>query len=121
MDDRDLVQRRVELSVAVAVEAVAALLAGEGVERGDSGESRELRFGAKSSGAPVSPMILAAISAPQPVSSSSCGASSPRGLRNVVRIFADTRDRVTGDRECIARRSGRVQRARSVTACARGP
>jgi len=51
LNDRDLVQRRVELAVAVAVEAVAALLAGGRVDRGDAGEPRELRVVTKASGA----------------------------------------------------------------------
>ena len=49
LDDGQLVQCGVELPVSVAVEAVASLLAGGGIERCDAGEARELRVGAKSS------------------------------------------------------------------------
>jgi hypothetical protein len=51
LNDRDLVQRRVELTVAVAVESVAALLTGGRVDRRDTGEPRELRVIAEASGA----------------------------------------------------------------------
>ena len=43
LDDRDFVQRRVELAVAMAVEAVSALLTGGRVDRRNTGQSRELR------------------------------------------------------------------------------
>jgi hypothetical protein len=51
LDDRDRMQRRVELSVAVAVEAMAALLTGGRVDRRDTGEPRELRITLEASGA----------------------------------------------------------------------
>ena len=51
LDDRDLVQRGVELTGAVAGESVAALLARGRVDRGDTGELRELRVVLKSSSA----------------------------------------------------------------------
>ena len=51
LDDRDLVQRAVELAVAVAVEPVAALLAGGRVDRRDTGQPRKLGVVAKPSGA----------------------------------------------------------------------
>jgi len=48
LDDGELVERGVELSISVAVEAVALLLARGGIERRDAGKARELRIGAKS-------------------------------------------------------------------------
>ncbi|HEX4625718.1 MAG TPA: hypothetical protein VH231_14795 [Solirubrobacteraceae bacterium] len=46
-DHRQLVQRGVELAISVAVEAVALLLPGGGIEPRDAGETRELHVGAK--------------------------------------------------------------------------
>jgi hypothetical protein len=43
--DRDPVQGAVELAVAAAVEAVAAVFAGAGFERGDAGVAGELSVG----------------------------------------------------------------------------
>jgi hypothetical protein len=51
LNDRDLVQRTVELSVAVAVEPVAALLTGGRVDRRDTRQPRKLGVVAKPSGA----------------------------------------------------------------------
>ena len=69
LDDRDCVQRAVELPVAVAVESVAALLAGATPANRANCASLPKRPAPA-----ISPMTLPAISAPQPSSSSSCGA-----------------------------------------------
>jgi predicted nucleotidyltransferase len=45
--DRDPMERAVELTVAAAIEAVALVLAGAGVEWCDAGVSGELRVGAE--------------------------------------------------------------------------
>ena len=75
LDDGELVQRGVQLPVSVAVEVMALLLAGGGIERRDAGEARELRVGAKAADpAGLAGMSFPAMSGPQPFRSRSWGA-----------------------------------------------
>lgn len=74
LHDGDLVQRGVQLAVAVAVEAVAALLAGGAIDGRDPGEPGELGLVAKARDTGGLADSFAAISTPQPLSSSSRGA-----------------------------------------------
>ena len=50
--DDDAMKRRVDLAVAAAVEPVALVLAGAGVERGDAGVAGELRVRLEASACP---------------------------------------------------------------------
>jgi hypothetical protein len=75
LGDRDPVEGAVELAVAAAVEPVALVLAGVGVERLDASVAGELASDLKQSMDPISQISLDAVSAAQPGSSNSCGAS----------------------------------------------
>ena len=67
LGDRDSVQGAVELAVAAAVEAVALVFAGAGVEGCDAGVAGELRVAErKRSIGPISQSSLAALNGPQP-------------------------------------------------------
>jgi hypothetical protein len=74
LDDRDLVQRAVELTVTVAIEAVAALLTGGCVDRRDAGEPRKLRVALEPPGAGGLADDLAGDQRAAPLRESSCGA-----------------------------------------------
>ena len=72
--DGDAMDRRVELAVAAAVEAVAVGLAGADRDRCESGGAGELASLAKRPAPAISPTSLAAVGGPNPGSESSCGA-----------------------------------------------
>ena len=72
--ERDDVQRAVELSVTAAMQPVAVGVAGAGRDGRGAGVAGEVPVGRKRSPPAVWPMMIAAVTVPQPGWARSCGA-----------------------------------------------
>src|SRR6266851_2544794 len=103
LGDGDAVQGAVELAVAAAVEAVALVFAGAGVEWCDAGVAGELRVCWEAGDRADSQSSFAALKGPQPGSCSNRGASaavrawSSRSSSPFERVSPAAADEVAGD------------------------